>query len=212
LTGADLETALDVIRAASLLQSRDVRLAAAGKIGTFHAPASLALIDQWLGYERDEGVRRLLGESRGRASEVPRWDAMRAAGPPDADPESHDDENAWACSRADMGLQWIELTYQPALRASSVRVVELNVGGAVAQVIAIDDGGAEHTLWPGGQGTQQKGVFEVAFPATSYRIARLRVVLDTNRPGWNEIDAVELAGPDGRAWAARAVASSNYGQ
>jgi hypothetical protein len=36
-------------------------------------------------------------------------------------------------------------------------------------------------------------------------------VLDTSRPGWNEIDAVELVGPDGRAWAVRAVASSNYG-
>ena len=212
LTGADLDTALAVIRRASTLSSRDVRITAAVKIGTFHAPQSIALIDEWLGYERDEGVRRVLGEARGKASEVPNWDAMRATGPPDADPESHDDENAWACARADMGLQWLELTYQPALRANRVRVVELNVGGAVAQVIAIDDGGGEHTLYPGGQGTQLKGVFEVAFAATAYRVARLRVVLDTSRPGWNEIDAVELVGPDGRAWAVRAVASSNYGQ
>ena len=56
-------------------------------------------------------------------------------------------------------------------------------------------------------------MFEVTFPVTSYRVKRIRVILDTKlRTGWNEIDAVELVGPDGRAWATDAHASSNYGQ
>ena len=57
------------------------------------------------------------------------------------------------------------------------------------------------------------GVFEVQTKLTSYETRRIRLVLDTNRrPGWNEIDAVEIVGPDGRAWAVDAVASSTYGQ
>jgi len=43
--------------------------------------------------------------------------------------------------------------------------------------------------------------------------SNVRVVLDTHRVnGWNEIDSVELVGPDGRAWATSATASSIYGQ
>jgi hypothetical protein len=57
------------------------------------------------------------------------------------------------------------------------------------------------------------GVFDVKFPATSFPTARIRIVLDTDRStGWNEIDAVELTGPDGRSWAQSATASSTYGQ
>ena len=55
-------------------------------------------------------------------------------------------------------------------------------------------------------------MFELAFSPTSFRVARLKVVLDTDKPGWNEIDAVEIVGPDGRAWATHGIASSNYGQ
>jgi hypothetical protein len=48
---------------------------------------------------------------------------------------------------------------------------------------------------------------------TPYRVRVLRLTLDTDlRPGWSEIDAVELIGPDGRAWASSATASSSYGE
>jgi hypothetical protein len=53
----------------------------------------------------------------------------------------------------------------------------------------------------------------VEFPLTGYRIWKLRVTLDTSRrQGWNEIDAVQLVGPGGSAWAVDARASSNYGE
>ena len=48
-------------------------------------------------------------------------------------------------------------------------------------------------------------------PRRQVTLLALRVELDTNRSnGWNEIDAVELVGPDGRQWAAHARASSSY--
>jgi hypothetical protein len=94
-----------------------------------------------------------------------------------------------------------------------VRIFEVNAAGAVSAVIGYDESGREHRLWAGDDPTEMPGAFEVAIPATKFRVARLRIVLDTDRtPGWNEVDAVELVGPDGRAWAARAVASSEYGR
>jgi hypothetical protein len=94
-----------------------------------------------------------------------------------------------------------------------VRVFEVNVAGAVAEVETVDEAGARRSVWKGEDPTAQPGVFEVAFPLTPYRVKRVRVVLDTDRrPGWDEIDAVELVGPDGRAWAESASASSTYGE
>jgi hypothetical protein len=55
-------------------------------------------------------------------------------------------------------------------------------------------------------------VFEIRFAPTGFRVRAVRIVLDTNkRPGWCEIDAVELLGPDGSSWAQDATASSSYG-
>jgi hypothetical protein len=55
-------------------------------------------------------------------------------------------------------------------------------------------------------------VFELRFAPTAWRVKAVRLVLDTDkRPGWCEIDAVELFGPDGSAWAHDATASSSYG-
>jgi hypothetical protein len=112
-----------------------------------------------------------------------------------------------------MGIQWIELGYAQPMRAHAVRIFEVNSAGAVVRVETVDEAGTRRTVWQGDDPTQAAGTFEVTFPATGYRVAKVRVVLDTDRrPGWNEIDAVELVGPDGRAFAATAAASSIYGQ
>ena len=94
-----------------------------------------------------------------------------------------------------------------------MRIFEVNSAGAVVRVETVDEAGTHRTVWQGDDPTETPGTFEVPFPPTPYRVARVRVVLDTDRrPGWNEIDAVELVGPDGRAFAATAAASSTYGQ
>jgi hypothetical protein len=44
-------------------------------------------------------------------------------------------------------------------------------------------------------------------------VRSLRLTLDTDRrPGWSEIDAVEIDGPDGRAWASAARARGSFGR
>lgn len=129
---------------------------------------------------------------------------------PDAIPDQ-DHPNAWASLVPDGGRQWLELRYPPR-RAAALRIHEVCVAGAAAEVVLIDESGGEHVVWSGVDPTARPGVFEVAFATTVYRVAAVRLVLDTDRAsGWSEIDAVELVGPDGNAWATGASASSWFG-
>jgi hypothetical protein len=204
-------TAFDAFQFASQ-GSKPVRLAAAHAIGQFRGPQFEALVDAWAAVETDPEVLAALGRARDQQRSVPRWSAAQAAGPPDAGAD-RDDPHAWASREADMGEQWLELAYTPPLRASGLRIFEVNAPGAVTRVVGYDENGGEHVLWSGTDPTPVPGVFELSFATTSFRVAGIRVILDTDRTsGWNEIDAVELIGPDGRAWASSASASSEYGR
>lgn len=84
--------------------------------------------------------------------------------------------------------------------------------GAFTSILALDEKEEAHELWSGVEASAAPGVFEVQFATTAFRVRKLYLTLDTNRrPGWSEIDAVELVGPQGRAWASSARASSSYG-
>jgi len=191
--------------------SQPVRLRAAQAIGAFRLPAFPPFIQGWIARESDAAVREALGAAQGQLAQTPRWGAEHASGPPDAE-SLNDDPNAWASAQADMGMQWLELDYEPPRLASGVRIHEVCVAGALASVVALDERGTRHELWSGVDPTTQPGVFELEFPTTAFRVRTLRLTLDTNRrPGWSEIDAVELVGPEGRAWASGARASSSYG-
>lgn len=210
LTGVDPERMLDVIRDATRFDT-GVRLQAAVRIGDLRTEAALAYIDEWLEFEREERVRAALRSSRSEASQIPGWHAMQALGPPDANP-GDDDARAWAAKSPEMGVQWLELAYAPARRISGVRIHEVCTAGGVTKVIGFDSGGAPRELWSGVDPTATPGPFRLDFPATDFAVQRLRLVIDTDRRrGWEEIDAVEIVGPDGAAWAVRASASSSYG-
>ncbi len=99
------------------------------------------------------------------------------------------------------------------MRAHTLRIYEVNSAGAVVRVTAKDEQGGAHLLWSGVDPTPAPGVFEMSFGLTSYRIDSVKITLDTTlHPSWNEIDAVELIGPEGRAWVHSASASSSFGQ
>lgn len=208
LSPDEIAAALDVFGFASVEEQR-VRLQAAQRIADFRFPEILAFVDAWIARETDPEVRAALGGARTSLTQTPPWSAARATGPPDCDPRT-DNENAWASAAADMGEQWLEVVYERPLR-DAARIHEVCVAGAVSRVTAVDERGGRHDLWAGVDPTTQPGVFEVAFPPTSYRVRALRITLDTDRrPGWSEIDTVELVGPDGRAWPSAATASSSY--
>ncbi len=212
LRGGDDAPAVQALRDASRLEVA-VRLHAAQKLGTFRGEPFLKLVDEWLAYETDPPVQAALKKARDQMSGVPSWHALKATGPPDAEPPSGDHPNAWATREQDKGREWLELTYDPPRRASAVRVFEVNVAGAVIEVETVDEGGTRRSVWKGNDPTTTPGVFEIAFAATSYRVKSIRIILDTaKRTSWEEIDAVELVGPDGRGWATGASASSSYAQ
>jgi len=192
-------------------QGREARVAAADRLGTFRTDEFKRFVDDRLAVETDPDVRNSLKEAKAEQARIPGFDAMQAAGPPDADP-SIDDPKAWATKSGDMGVQWIELTYDPPLRANRVRIFEVNSAGAVVEIQVTDARGQKRSAWRGDDPTVKPGVFDVRIDAGGAKVAKLRVILDTDRrPGWNEIDAVELVGSSGRAWAVSAVASSTYG-
>ena len=189
-----------------------VRLQAARAVGQFRFPAFGPFVDAWRARETDEAVRVALGAAREALRAPSGWSAEHAIGPPDAN-AGNDDPKAWASQRGDMGLQWLELDYDPPLAASSARIFEVCVPGAIASVSSLDERGGRHELWSGLDPTAAPGVFELEFALTPFRVRTLRLTLDTDRrQGWSEIDAVELVGPSGRTWASGARASSSYGR
>jgi hypothetical protein len=210
LTAGDAEAALEMFRQAS--QAEDpVRLQAANSIHRFRGEAFKAFIGTWLGYEREPQVRKALEEALARMSEIRPYAPQKAAGPPDAI-AGQDHPNAWATQRAEMGQQWLELAYQPPRRASGLRIHEVCIAGEIVRVLLVDQAGRSHEVWAGTDPTAVPGVFELHFAPTAFRVKAVRLVLDTDkRAGWCEIDAVELLGPDGNAWAQDATASSSYG-
>lgn len=208
LDGVELAAALDLLRAAAGME-QPVRLAAARKIGEYPEDEFQAFVADWLRVETDPEVIEALHGAQKQQKDVPGWHALKACGPPDANPK-RDDPNAWASASGDMGLQWLELTYATAVHASGVRIYEVNAPGAVAEVKARTPQGDWRTLWSGtANGNGAPLLLE--WPATDFDVQTIRLVLDTDRtPGWNEIDAVELLGNGGAQWARHASASSSY--
>jgi hypothetical protein len=210
LDGSDLDAALQLfVRASSMGQP--MRLAGALKIGQFPAQEFRDFVADWVRIETDEEVLRALRNAQKQQTTIPNWHALKATGAPDADPR-RDNPNAWASAQADMGIQWLELTYGSPTRAFGVRVYEVCSAGAVAEVRARNATGDWVSLWKGTASSNLAGPLWIEFPLTSFDVRTLRLVLDTDRtPNWNEIDAVELVGPAGGQWATHASASSTYG-
>jgi hypothetical protein len=211
LRPGDDARAVQALRDASRMEL-PVRLPAAHKLGTFRGESFQKLVDEWLSYETDPQVQAALKKARDQQSGIPNWHALKATGPPDAEPPTGYHPNAWATQHQDRGAEWLELTYDPPRRASALRIFEVNVAGGVVEVETVDEGGTRRSVWKGADPLTTAGVFEVSFAVTGYRVRAVRIILDTSkRSGWEEIDAVELLGPDGRAWAKGASASSIYG-
>lgn len=212
LNGLDPETALKVFQYASA-QPVDTRLFAADQIHKYRTEAFYEFIEHWISFERDANVLAKLKNALAKKNEKRSWSAKQAVGPPDVNDPSRDDVNAWASASADMGDQWLELTYANPIRATTVRIYEVCAAGDVTSVTAIDTKGNKIILFSGVDTTAVPGVFEITFNETANPIRALRIVLDTNhsRGVWGEIDAVEIAGPRGSAFASDAAASSSYG-
>ena len=152
-----------------------------------------------------------LSALHGQQTQPPAWSPEQATGAPDTH-EAGDLPTAWASLDPDGGPEWLEVEFEKPTDVAEVRIRETFNPGAVNRVVALSDSNEEFIIWEG-QAQQSVAPAEMVVkpnaPVTSNRI---RVHLDTARvPGWNEIDAVEIVGKDGkRQWAKNATASSTY--
>ncbi len=110
-----------------------------------------------------------------------------------------DSRNAWTPKAADLGEEWIELTYARPVHATGVSVVQSFNPGAIFRVEVVDVAGAVASVWSGPDTTvyakNEIGLLVVQFPRTATPITKVKVVLDSKKiAGWNEIDAVALSG------------------
>ncbi|MEW6736337.1 MAG: hypothetical protein AB1489_33905 [Acidobacteriota bacterium] len=144
-------------------------------------------------------------------SDVTAWSAAQATGTPDT-PQAGDYRTAWASLLPDGGLEWLKLDYEHAIKIAEVRVRESYNSGTIVKVAAVLDNGSETLLWEGQDTTSTAPADFLVQPKITVKAKSIKVYLDTRlKPGWNEIDAVELIGQDGSGqWASRASASSSY--
>ncbi len=120
----------------------------------------------------------------------PNYGAIQAAGEPDVF-NCGDNAKAWTTQQADMGLQWLELTYENEQQIDLVAVYETYNTGFVTRIDGYDELDQLTTIWTGSDTTFCPGVLhaEIDPPFTTDRI---RIYCDTDVAGWNEVDAVRI--------------------
>ena len=117
------------------------------------------------------------------------WSARQAVGPPDA--QEMDCRTAWAPREADGGVEWLHVKFILPVRMRRVRIHENLTPGGVIRIDAVGEDGTRRTVWQGAD--LALPWFEAELRGDLAR--ELVIVIDTRkRPGWEEIDAVELVG------------------
>ena len=143
----------------------------------------------------------------------PSWSPGRAAGPPDT--ANHGDySTAWASQSPDGGKEWLQVKYPESVEIGEINIHETYNPGAISKVSALMPDGTERVIWEGTMNTEEGVVERAVKVPPGVRSDQIRIELDTSRvPGWNEIDAVEIVGRDGRRqWGQESTASSYFGQ
>lgn len=141
------------------------------------------------------------------------WSPGQATGAPDA-LAGGDSVRAWASASADGQEEWLVVEFGESVVPSAVKVYETCGTGALTKVTAFTGDGKEVEAWKGTDPTPhgaRLGTSEVPL-RTNFVTRKLKLHIDSaGVPGWNEVDAVELVGVDGRTqWATGAHASSVY--
>ena len=175
------------------------------------------LLTWWLDRQRLEERLLTLEGKRYNPQTNTLWSAKEALGQPD-DPTGQAGKS-W-CPAGTGGQEWIELSFDRDVTASSIETYETYQLGSVTQVSVFDYTGEETILWQGTDPTSPASapagtaaaVFSVPV-GNKLTVSRVKIALDgTKIPGWNCVDAVGLKSANGRTeWATAVTASSGYG-
>jgi hypothetical protein len=123
------------------------------------------------------------------------WSASQATGEPDT-PDYGDFATAWAPVGSDVGPQWLEVGFDTPVRPMEVVIWETSGAGFVTLVEALDERSGDWVvLWEGSDGSPGfVAGFSPPLESTDVVTDTIRVTIDSDVPGWNEIDAVGLLG------------------
>jgi hypothetical protein len=117
--------------------------------------------------------------------------------------EKHgDDARAWASAEPDHGVETLTLTFAQPVHATEVRVRQSFNPGAITRIEVAGGGGAKQIVFEGPDlaiyPAYTVGWLVIPCAPTVFLATSVTITLDTTRvKGWNEIDAVQLAGdPD----------------
>lgn len=143
------------------------------------------------------------------------WSPAQATGVPNTK-SAGDQVTAWASRTQDEQKEWLELTYEKPVSATTIMIYETYNPGAISKVEFWRSDNKGSGFWIGDVGVidQQKRILMVRVPENFGEFDRVKLYLDSPAvPGWNEIDAVGLLGEDGKThWAKSAKASSSYSE
>ncbi len=151
-------------------------------------------------------------EAERRAS-MRSWGTEQATGAPDT-MTAGDHTTAWAPANADGGVEWLEAEFENAADLAKIVVRQTSNPGCITKVTAITEGGGEVPVWSGVDPSKGQALADTPFAVPpGINAKRVKVYLDTSKvAGWEEIDALQIVGLDGRAqWAKSVNASSTYG-
>jgi RHS repeat-associated protein len=97
---------------------------------------------------------------------------------------------AWTPPGSTGAPEWLAVQFSSARKARGVRIHETTGGGFVQRVDLVEPGGAAHTVYSGGDKTACGETLVIAFAATGYSVATVKVY--TGGVGQIGIDAVGL--------------------
>lgn len=138
---------------------------------------------------------------------APDYSAQMAAGPPDSPSRGGYVPTAWMPAPGYSSPHWIELDYSSPQPANGLRIYFTTPmpSGILIDIKGTSGTNLFHTNMPPSHAGQY-GHMEVSFGLTSEPVKTVR--LEFGSAGYVGVDAVELLGQSGNAWAASARASS----
>ena len=129
------------------------------------------------------------------------YSAAEATGAPEILGVCGDAVTNWSPLTSDDIPEWIELGFATPVGAKAIEIHEKIMAPFVVRVEVRETTGVMHTIWSGDDTTACGDVFRISLPETPYPVNG--VLVRTQAPNWEEIDAVELVGrgpiltPDG---------------
>ena len=108
-----------------------------------------------------------------------------------------DNPQAWTPQQPDGGIEWLLVEFENVVRIAEIRIRESNNPGAVIKVVALFDD-KETVVFEGEDPSEAAPTDLIIEPVNDVRTKSVKIFIDTKiKPGWEQIDAVELVGKDG---------------